>query len=454
MTSVLPTSALVDPLLGIVRRLVDGAPVPGAPRAYTSVTAEVADARRLGAWPADRVSLGTTFGDVAGARAAAVGEAVERYCGNRVPPGLRYATAAELRAEGRAHLGPADLPFFAPWQHAEPGWPFRPFTEDLRIAWVVGCEDGAGECLVPASWVHLNHHSGARRREPRLHALNYAGIATGTDADDALRRGLLELVERDALELWWHLGGPSRGIPVDAVPGLTAALAGTRLSVHLVELPTELPVACTAAVVVDPETGIVGGGGAARFDPAEAATKAVLEAVHTWVFTRGLLDADGWVFAAIRAGVLAEGLYLPHRADRRHLDDAGPRFAAVRDLGAQVQVWMDPRVQEAHLGRFTAPPEQAALPDGPVGDLAALRAALARSGSRVVHVDLTTPDVAETPLRVVRACATGLVPNAPAAFRYVGLPRWRGAAATRGWATDADPATGPDGLTLVPPTFL
>jgi ribosomal protein S12 methylthiotransferase accessory factor len=456
---VTPESLLLDPLTGIVRRFVDVAPVDGGPPTYTAVTAEVADARRLGVWPADRVSLGTTFGDRDGARVAALGEAVERYCGNRVAPGLRVATAAELRAEGERVWGPDVLPFFAAWQHEQPGWPFRPFTEDTPVAWVAGTEDrgtgsGGTGCLLPASWVHLNYHSGKRRAQPRLHHLNYAGIATGADAEDAFRRGLLELVERDALELWWHLGGPSEGIDPASVPGLAAALAGSRLEVHLVTLPTDLPVACIAAVVVDPVTGVVGGGAAARFDPAEAATKAVLEAVHTWVFTQGLLEPDGWVFAAIAAGVLAEGLYLPFRADRRYRDDAGPGFAAVRDLGAQVQVWLDERVQRELLGRFTAPDALASLPEGPSGDLLALRAALRRAGCRVARVDLTTPDVACTALRVVRVCADRLVPNAPAAFRYLGLPRWRDVAAVRGWAPRADPATGPEGLLLAPPPFL
>lgn len=424
---------LVDPMTGIVRRLVDVAPVEGVPRRYRAVTAEVADARRLGVWPADRVSLGTSFGDVDAARAAAVGEAVERYCGNRVPPGLRHATPAALAAEGVRHFGPADLPFFADWQYETPGFPYRRFTDDTRIAWVEGEEDGE-PCLLPASWVYLNYHSGARRAEPRLHHLNYAGIATGVSTQDAFTRALLELVERDALERWWHLDAPTTGIAVEEVPGLAAELAGCPLEVHLVELPTEHPVWCVGAVVVDPATGIVAGGGAARFDPAEACAKAVLEAVHTWIFTQGLLAPDGWVFESISAGILAEGLYLDHRADRRYRDDAGERFAAVRDLGAQVQVWLDPRVQDELLHRFTRPERRVSLE--PRGDLAGLRASL--SGNRIATADLTTPDVAEAGLRVVRVCATGLVPNAPAAFRYLGLPRW------------GDPAR----VLLDPPPFL
>ncbi|PRX97761.1 YcaO-like family protein [Allonocardiopsis opalescens] len=460
-TSPLAPSTLIDPLTGIVRRLVDVAPVEGQPPRYRGVTAEVSDARRLGAWPADRVSLGTTFGDADGARTAALGEAVERYCGNRVPPDLPIRSAASLAREGVRHFGPADLPFFAPWQHEQPGFPYQPFSDDVGLPWVRGEEDGE-PCWLPASWVYLNHATGCRRRLPRLHHLNYAGIATGTDRADAARRALLELLERDALELWWHLDGPTTGIALDSVPGLAADLAGTRLRTHLVELPTEYPVTCVAAVVVDPDTGIVGGGAAARFDPAEACAKAVLEAVHTWVFTLGLLDPDGWVFQAVDSGVLAEGLYLPFRADRRYLDDTGTHFGRVRDLGAQVQVWLDPRLREGLLHRFTEPDTTLAAADlagGAAGTDDAqrtsdLRAALTAAGCRIAEVDLTTPDVAHTPLRVVRVCATGLVPNAPAAFRYLGLPRWRQAITARGWTLGADPLHGPSGLLLEPPPFL
>ncbi|MCK2237554.1 MULTISPECIES: YcaO-like family protein [unclassified Crossiella] len=453
----LPPETMVDPLTGIVRRLVDVAPVPGLPHRYRGVTAEVSDARRLGAWPADRVSLGTTFGDVEGARVAALGEAVERYCGNRLPPlddpRLRRTTAAALAAEGHRHFGPADLPFFAPWQHREPGFPYQEFTPDTELLWTRGEEDG-DPCWLPASWVYLNYFTGERRREPRLHHLNYAGIATGADAPDAHRRGLLELLERDALELWWHLGAPTRGIALDSVPGLAADLTGTRLKIHLVELPTEHPVACVAAVAIDEETGIVAGGGAARFDPAEACAKAAMEAIHTWVFTLGLLEPDGWVFDTIKAGILAKGLYLDHRPDRHYRDNAGPHFARVRDLGAQPQIWLDPRTQESLLHRFTNPTTQVTAADLPTGTFPELQESLRAQGCRVATVDLTTPDVAETPWRVLRVAATGLIPNAPAAFRYLGLPRWREAQRARDWAPTANPLTGPEGLVLDPPPFL
>lgn len=437
---------LVDPELGVVLGLHPVERLEGLPDAYVGLTAEVADSRVHGDWPSDRVSLGTTFGDPAGARIAAIGEAVERYCGNYVPAGLRRASARTLESEGHRLLGPHDLPFFADWQHARAGFPFARFTDEVEIAWTEGRSlDDDGPVLVPASWAHLNWRTGSRRRDPLLHHVNYAGIATGQDVDDATRRGLLELVERDSLSLWWHLDLPAAGIDPDSVPGLRDHLAGSRLEVHLLALPAWWGVPVVAAVVHDPVTGIVAGGFSAKLDPVETALKAVLEAIHSWVFTQGLLEADGWVFDAIGAGILSEGLYLPHRPDRDYLAVAGAQQEHVRDLGAQAQVWLDPEVQRRLLPRFTTPPTTVSIDALPTGTETGLRAALSEAGHEVVVCDLTTPDVALTPLRVVRVCARGLVPNAPAGFPYYGLPRWTEVAGR--------PPT-PESLLLLPPPSL
>ncbi|MFJ4687005.1 YcaO-like family protein [Streptomyces sp. NPDC088789] len=446
---------LVDPVCGLIRAVAPVEHPTGAPPRYTAMTAEVADARRFGAWPADRVALGTTFGDPEGARVAAIAEAIERYCGNRVPPpghrdAPRHATAAELHKEGKRLYGPDDLPRYASWQHARPAFPYRPFEADTPALWARGMENGA-ECWAPVSLTHLNWRQGELRSLPRTHHLNYAGIATGQGLDDAVERGLLEIVERDALELWWHLDGPTRGIDPASVPGLTADLEGCALDIRIVEMPSEFA-PCMAALAHDPRRGIYAAGFACRYDPAEAARKAVLEAVHTWVFTQGAVERDGWVFQAVDAGMFARGLYLEHRADRRYLDDCGADFGAVRDLGAHVQVWLDERITPLAT-RFTDP-AHGVVPIGDVGtgSRAALDRRLTAGGHRVITFDLTTEDVTATPLRVARVLVSGLVPNAPAAFGYFGNPRFGQAALSRGWRSTA-PA-GPQDFTLAPPPHM
>ncbi|MFF3819295.1 YcaO-like family protein [Streptomyces bluensis] len=456
----LPLEALVDPVCGIVRKVKPVEHPAGAPPRYTALTAEIADARRLGLWPADRVSLGTTFGDPDGARTAAIAEGIERYCGNRVPPPghpdapLR-ATAAELAEKGLRLYGPDELPAYADWQYAREGFPYRSLTPDTPSLWTRGTEWPPGgetaEIWAPVALTHLNWRQGELRSLPRTHHLNYAGIATGQGFDDAVERGLLEIVERDALELWWHLDGPTRGIDPASVPGLADDLAGSALDVHLVEMPSEFA-PCMAALVHDPRLGLYAAGFACKYDPAEAARKAVLEAVHTWVFTQGLTDPDGWVFQAVEAGLLARGLYLDHREDGCYLDVCGEQFEHVRDLGAHVQVWLDERMAP-EARRFTEP-TQGTVPIDAVqpGSRDRLERAMHEGGHRVMTFDLTTEDVAETPLRVARVLVSGLLPNAPAAFGYFGCPRLADAAVTRGWRTTAPSA--PEDFTLAPPPHM
>lgn len=455
----LPLEALVDPVCGIVRKVKPVEHPAGTPARYTALTAEISDARRLGLWPADRVSLGTTFGDPEGARIAAVAEGVERYCGNRVPPPghpdapLR-ATAAELTGAGLRLYGPPDLPAYADWQYDRDAFPYRRLTPGTPALWTRGTERLPGgdtaEVWAPTALTHLNWRQGELRSLPRTHHLNYAGIATGQGFDDAVERALLEVVERDALELWWHLDAPARGIDPATVPGLTDDLAGSGLTVHLVEMPSAFA-PCVGALVQDPRLGLYAAGFACRYDPREAARKAVLEAVHTWVFTQGLTEPDGWVFQAVEAGLLARGLYLDHRADGRYLDDCGPQFEHVRDLGAHVQVWLDERMAP-EARRFTEPAlGTVPVQDVPAGSRARLEDALRDGGHRVMTFDLTTEDVAETALRVARVLVSGLLPNAPAAFGYFGCPRLADAAA--GLGRTRGPGA-PEDFTLAPPPHM
>ncbi|MGP4102629.1 YcaO-like family protein [Nonomuraea sp. KM90] len=418
---------LVDPVCGVIKRITKYPRLGGMPDDYRCLIAEVADTRRIGVWLADQIAAGTSFGDDEQARLGAIGEAVERYCGNNIPE-LTRASAADLG--DLPHLGPADLPGFAAGQYGEPGFPYRPWREDEPILWARGT-DGT---LVPGSWTYLNWHQGPRRGEPRHHHLNYAGIACGVGLEDAARRALLEVVERDAVTLWWHLGLPARAIRVSSVPGLSAAWSGSRLELHLVEVPCEFGVPVVAALAYDPELRIPAAGFACRSDPAEACHKAAQEAVQVWIAARGLLEEDGPAFDAMRRGVLARHAYLPWRADRRYLDAAGEGFSQVRDLAAQAQVWLDERLHD-RLTRFTD------LPAVDVAEVAGVEPRL--DGHRVVTVDLTTCDIAETPLRVARVVVSGLLPNSPAAYPYLGSPRWKHAADLYGVSGVFDPTPPP-----------
>lgn len=423
---------LVDPVCGLIRRITKYPHLDGMPDAYQCLIAEVSDTRRIGVWLADQVAAGTSFHD--DPTPAAIGEAVERYCGNNIPLGLRRAAATELDDPL------TDLPAFSAGQYARQGFPYRPWRPDDRILWAEGVDQRGDAVPVPGSWTYLNWHQAPRGDEPRHHHLNYAGIACGEGLADASRRALLEVIERDAVTLWWGLGLPARGISVASVPGLERAWTGSRLELRLVEVPCEFGIPVVAALAFDPVHRIAAAGFACRTDPVEACSKAAQEAVQVWIAACGLLDEDGVAFEAMRRGVLSRRAYLPWRADRRYLDDAGADFAQVRDLAAQAQVWLDDRLHPL-LDRF-------AEPERPVSELEQGGdpvEALDRAGHRVVTVDLTTADVAETPLRVARVAVSGLLPNTPAAYPYLGSPRWQRTADRHGVSGQ---------ITLTPPPHL
>ena len=454
--SLLSAEALVDSECGIIRSVRPVAHPDGAPPSYLGLTAAVADARQLGEWPADRVSLGTSFHDLQHARIAAIAEGVERYCGNWLPAevpaeGLCISTRTRLLAEGHTPMAIEDLPSYASWQYERDGFPYRPLTEDTETLWAQ-CVDGDGaKEWIPASLVYLNWRQSRFRDLPRTHHLNYAGIATGQGIDDARDRGVLEIIERDALEVWWHLDGPTIGIDPDSVPGLKDDLRGSNFSVSLVLMPSEFAPA-VAALIYDPDRGIYAAGFSAALDPARAARKAVLEAIHTWVYTQGCTSEDGWVFRAVEQGLLAKGLYLDYSADASYREAAGEYYENIVDLGAHVQVWLDPRIHEEKR-RFTDPARGVvSIEEIPEVSMHEVYQRLAERGHRIFTRDLTTRDVRQTSLRVVRSFITGLVPNAPAAFAYLGMSRFAEAARERGWRTDW---TGtPEDFTFVPPPHM
>jgi ribosomal protein S12 methylthiotransferase accessory factor len=100
-----------------------------------------------------------------------------------------------------------------------------------------------------------------------------------------------------------------------------------------------------------------------------------------------------------------------------------------------MQVHLDPRAAETIRPWVTSdervPLESvAALPDRSLGTY---RQVLEAAGHEIVAVDVTTPDVAATGLRVVRTVVPGLVSNFPAAFPFNGRRRLQDAAVELGW---------------------
>jgi ribosomal protein S12 methylthiotransferase accessory factor len=392
------------------------------PPALCHVHAAIADTGRFARYPSDDRAAGFAFFDRDAARGAAIGEAVERICGNLVTGPLCRASWSELQGGGEAALDPLRLSLFSPFQHAQRGFPFQPFDRDLEVLWTRGerLADGAPVWL-PASLVWVTFfQAGPTRREPKTHGIPYAGIAAGTSRGAAVRAALLELAERDATSLLWHRGDP---LPQVQGSGWLQALAASGtgdFETRFFHFPSDLGLPVLGAVVEDRRRRHIALGLACRPQPAEAALKALAEAFQLLINTRILDDPDSPYMRQVARGAPGLGAK-PWRRDRCYRQLYAADLRDAWDLLCHLQLYLDPALRGPLEERLAGGPtiHLDDLEPGP-GDLDALVERFSRAGHEPLLAEVTTPDVRSLGLSVVRVIAPGLYGNAPAGFPYLG----------------------------------
>ena len=432
-----PEDTLVDPRSGIVsslRRVSMPANLPTGLVMYDSV---LADSRRWCGWEVDSTGGGCSLGDEAAARGAALGEAVERYCGNLIPTGLRRATARELTAQGHTVLPLDEVALFSDEQYRTPGFPFVPLDVDLVTEWVAGENllDGSS-VLVPAPLVWVSYIGAVRERGLRhVCPIVQAGLSAGPDIDFATTSALTEIVERDAMTVAWHGRADLRRVDPGFEIARLARGATGRLDTRFVVLPHDTGLVVIGALVRDRDTGYLTMGTSARSHARPAAMKALAEACQLQRFVADYDDPSG---PYMRAAADPRSPLMPWRSDRAYLDDycpdgidsTSPDLGRVRDYGCHLQMYLDPRMQavfEAEMdGACTGTVTLDDL-DDQVSERSASTECLTRrltdAGSTVVRVDVTTPDVRPTGMRVVRVVATGRYSNSPVGLPFLGGSR-------------------------------
>jgi ribosomal protein S12 methylthiotransferase accessory factor len=427
----------VDARTGIVTRLDPLRLHPSAPRTLRIVQSVACDMSRISFCANGRSNHGSSFVSEEAARTAAIAECIERYCGNWVDERtLVEASHRELVAGGEHAVDPRRLTLHSPSQHRAAGFPFVPFTRELRVHWVRGsCLTCDRPAWIPASLVHVNWYAGRHAADPSTNYPMFAGIAAGSSWDAAVASGLEEVIERDATMIWWLNGHRLPGVhPTAEMRALwegDPAEHGQRA--WLIHLDNEFDVPVMAGVVENVRDGLLTIGFAARPDPVDAGLKAWAEALALQETARWMQDPNGWFWRSSEL-IDTAGLKAP-REDRRYLDEYRADFHDVDTLMSQLQATLDPRALQVVRRWVAVEPQRsmgslARLPDRAA---ATYRARLERRGFEVFAVDLTTPDVATTDLRVARVVVPGLVPNLPAAFPPLGGRRVLDAGVALGW---------------------
>lgn len=430
---------LIDPRTGVILELRRDNPHPSTPPSFITVKARVANMRRVSPWFTDPVAAGTSFDAVGAAREAAIGEAVERYCGGIVQVDrLREATWRELCAAGELAVDPESLVLFSDEQYRAPGFPFVPFTRDLSVHWYPGRSLTTGaEAWLPANLLYSNWYTGGFEDGPHLNNVFYPGLAAGPDLDFAIAAGIQEIIERHATMVWWANAQPLPAVEQTAMMKSLWAGGPEQYGQRawLVHLDNEFDVPVFAGMLRNTDETLFTIGFAARPDPEGAALKAWAEAITLQDGCRDLLDPKGAYRKAATRGDVNATLIKPWRADRRYLDDYRPDFRDVVDLWGQLQANLDPRAFE-RVRKFVDTPVRRTFDDLPRladGSRQNYQRVVEDKGYEIFYADLTTRDVAQTDMRVVRVLIPGLVANFAAGFPFLGKGRISTAAVDLGW---------------------
>ncbi len=345
-----------------------------------------------------RVLTGGVGWDERSALLTCLAEAAERYCASVVEPRrVVRATAQQLARAGRRTLNArsdAVSPDGRPY-HCDS--PFQPFDEQSARDWVEGESLLTGEPVwVPAHLVYLVYPN----KGEQLWEMTSAGLAAGSTVDDATVRAVCELVEREAVMVTWLTRRPVARINLDA-PGLDHAheaaarhrTAGADLQVF--DISTDLRLPATLAIARrDTGRPALAVGAACHPDPAQAATKAIMEAGHIH--------------------------YLGKIMSRRYSTYRPPTdFSAIQTFESRALLYAHPALRSAvdflwysGLAAISPPPS----PDAPTTP-AALGNRLASFFIEAIRVEVTTPEIEKLGLKVVRVVAPQLQPM-EANFRF------------------------------------
>ena len=427
---------LISPKVGLIQSISRGIYRAQDP-AIVSLGATNGDlSRRAAVGPSpDSGSASTTL---EAALAAVVGESAERYA--MFHHDRRRMVLAPWREVADIAVSPDRARLFARHQvgpgTAAPHLGY--FDEDTPIRWVWAHSlTHRRPRLVPASLVYLDYGPAEGvKDEVDIGRNSSGGLAAGATLEEALLSGLLEVVERDAFTLCWGHRFTPRQIRIDEDDPLAETLrrrfhhGHPKVDLRCFELELELgiPVAMTLLRRPSDFGPALCIGAAARLDPRAAVTKSLVEAGQEFPFLRYLMQTHTAFEPAEDFSNLPS--FDEHCLLYVKRPDLFPRAFAFLDHAPTVSLGT---LENRSTGR-------------PLGDLERSIRALDERGFETLAVDITTPDIRQAGLVVVRVLVPGLAQlhgnhNLPfhGVERFHRLPTqldWPG----QGW----DPATSPN----------
>ncbi|MET3135142.1 ribosomal protein S12 methylthiotransferase accessory factor [Oxalobacteraceae bacterium GrIS 1.11] len=338
----------------------------------------------------DRAGLagsGAAF-DRASALWASFGEAIERYCAaDYFDDQLCIASEAEL---GAAAVGLDQFILFAPDQYDAPDFEYARPDPALARAWcpAVDLSQMEAETYVPAQLVYLGMR--VKHKHEIVAQSCSTGLACGMDEERAILSGLCEVIERDSFAALWQMRYQPRILrPTDEcmarlLPGVRHALQESPLEMRLWDISSDIGLPVVLCLARSKTDGTMSVGASANLSVEQAINKAVVEALHGYVWGSSIRTAQ---------------TPLPERE-------------AVKNPSDHFAYFLDP-ARHATLDFLFGNAEVILSSDPSLHQFdsrAQLVARLGAMGYRTLAVDVTTGDIATLGFYVVRVLVPGLQP--------------------------------------------
>ena len=402
---------LVSPRVGLIQRL-HSSNVHAQDPTFLSMAVSCADLFRI-TNIRNSPKAGGGGEDVETAIAATVGEMVERYCMYWYDDAeFIQGTYTDVRDDA---THPDILRLYSEDQvrRKPSGVELEYFGEGTRIDWVWAYSlTRRVPVLVPASFVYMNYET-VRDGVVNIGRQASTGLAAGVTLEEAVLSGLTEVIERDAFTVCWLHRKVRAAVTVD-----DAALAAdlTRrfrtdnpsVSLRFYDITLDIRVPCIFGTLVRPaEFGrVLCVSSVARTNPYAAIVKCAREIGQGMPYLRYLrAQLKDWTPAEDYSDVRTFDHHFVLYSKRPGLIDRNMTFcdeAPVTGLSA---------LPDISTGR-------------PLGDIENLVRMLADLKYEVIVRDITTPDVSDVGLRVVRVLVPGLVPlHGNYNFPYLGVRR-------------------------------
>jgi len=385
---------LVDDRVGIVQYVHEVRTFAGAPDFYhfTSVACNTAAF-------AERGNFGLNGGassDRDLAVAKAVGESVERYCS-----ALYELDELPLYAAKDApfdHVTPGDFALHSPEQHQRPGFPYVPFTDDTPVRWTPAVDAATGKTVyVPAAFVWIPYFYYQGTGDSPIGEPISTGLACHCSYEEAANSGIYEVIERDAITIMWQARLSMPQIRVETLSEANYDLVqrlergGDTVTLLNITLDAGVPTIMGVLANDDPERPARVVAASANLNPEVAARKALEELAHTRRYSNNLKTwSQRLVPDANFDNVNEQHDHLNLHADQTYAHLSAFMFASKKRLD------------------FEEIPRQ--VPADGRAELKTLVEKVKGVGHRVLLADVTSKDVGDLGLRVVRALIPGFHP--------------------------------------------